>query len=349
MLSEIRKSDAQNRAEATVDAFRKDLGPFVVAAQKTRMPMIFTDAEPTHSVIFANDAFLEMTGYKRDEVLGKTFKSLLSAGIDPENISLVDDAFDGLGADDPEIHYKRKDGTEFWVTLFVGPVCDSDGNIVQQFVSLVDLTKHKNDTARFKILVDELNHRVKNTLSSVQSIVTQAFRGSSEHEVVKEAIESRILALSGSHDLLIGSNWEGSGLHDLVETALRPFEAVAGKAERFTIFGPDVHLSPNTTLSLAIALHELATNAAKYGAFSNHAGTVAVDWVFLTVTAGKRLLLRWRERDGPLVTTPTRKGFGSWVIERGLAHELGADVTLNYERHGVTCKIDIPVPADRDI
>ncbi|TPG12824.1 HWE histidine kinase domain-containing protein [Sphingomonas oligophenolica] len=306
------------------------------------MPMVFTGEEPGHPVIFANDAFLALTGYARDEVLAKSFQSLLAVGVDAETMPIVEAAFRGECETDPEIHYKRNDGSEFWASMFVSPVCDDTGAIVQQFVSLVDLTDHRRENARCKMLIDELNHRVKNTLSTVQSIVTQALRRPAEPAAVREAIESRILALSRSHDLLTIGNWDGSGLHDLVDTALHPFEVIAGRPERFTVVGENVRLSPKTTLSLAIAIHELATNAVKYGAFSNDAGTIAIDWTVVPDTAGDRLVLRWQERDGPAVTPPSRKGFGSWVIERGLAHELGGKVTLDYHSHGVACTIDIP-------
>ncbi|WP_174274873.1 HWE histidine kinase domain-containing protein [Sphingomonas bacterium] len=339
------KSDAQKESEAAVDTFRQELGPFVVAAQKTRMPMIFTDVEPGHPVIFANDAFLKLTGYAREEVLAKSFQSLLALGVDSETMPIVEAAFGGECDRDPEIHYKRKNGSEFWASMFVSPVCDESGTVVQHFVSFADLTDHRQDNARCKMLIDELNHRVKNTLSTVQSIVTQALRRPAEPEAIREAIESRILALSRSHDLLTNSNWEGAGLHDLVDTALHPFEVVAGHGERFTIVGDNVHLSPKTALSVAIALHELATNAVKYGAFSNDAGKIAIDWT-VSSAVEDRLVLRWRERDGPPVTPPTHKGFGSWVIERGLAHELGGKVTLEYLSHGVACTIDIPVPTE---
>jgi two-component sensor histidine kinase len=197
------------------------------------------------------------------------------------------------------------------------------------------------------MLIDELNHRVKNTLSTVQSIVTQALRRPAEPAAIREAIESRILALSRSHDLLTNTNWEGAGLHELVDTALHPFKVVTGRTERFTIVGDNVHLSPKTALSVAIALHELATNAVKYGAFSNDAGKIAIDWT-MSSTAKDRLVLQWRESDGPPVTPPTHKGFGSWVIERGLAHELGGAVTLDYLPAGVTCTIEIPVSTETE-
>ena len=262
-MVEVVKSGAQKQGEAAVDSFRQDLGPFVVAAEKTRMPMVFTNQEPGHPVVFANEAFLALTGYRRDEVLAKSFQSLLAVGVDAETMPIVEAAFRGECDSDPEIHYRRKDGSEFWASVFVSPVCDESGAIVQQFVSFVDLTSHRRDNARCKMLIDELNHRVKNTLSTVQSIVTQALRRPAEPDAIREAIESRILALAQSHDLLTTGDWEGAGLHDLVDVTLHPFEVVAGRAERFTIAGDNMHLPPKTTLSRGIALHELANKAVK--------------------------------------------------------------------------------------
>jgi PAS domain S-box-containing protein len=340
------KSGEQKDAEAAVDRFRRELGPFVTAAEKTRMPMIFTDAKASgHPIIFANDAFLALTGYDGDEVLGKEFTSLLAEGIDGDAMATVEAEFASDSGTDPEIHYRRKDGSEFWASIFISPVRDERGEVVQHFVSLVDLTRHKQESARGKMMIDELNHRVKNTLSTVQSIITEALRRPAEPAAIREAIESRILALSRSHDLLTSSSWEGAGLHDLVDIALEPFEVVAGSAERFTIRGDNVQLTPKATLSLAIALHELATNAVKYGAFSNDSGTIAIDWAVTAGDSGERLLLRWIEQGGPPVTPPAHKGFGSWVIERGLAHELGGRVSLEFFPEGVACRIDIPTSA----
>jgi PAS domain S-box-containing protein len=344
MSNETKKSAKQAEAEAEVDSFRQELGPFVVAAQATRMPMLFTNAKaPDNPIIFANDAFLSLTGYKRDEVLAKDFNSLMATGIDREKMTEIEASFANSPETDPEIHYRRKDGSEFWASVLVSPVCDEKGEIVQHFVSFVDLTKHKHDQAHCKMLIDELNHRVKNTLSTVQSIVIQALRTPASPEVVRESVETRLLALSRSHDLLSSEHWEGAGLHDLVDNALEPFRVVEGRAERFVVTGENVLLPPKTTLALAIALHELATNAVKYGAFSNEAGTILIGWKVERGPEGKRLNLRWEEHDGPPVVPPTRKGFGSWVIERGLAHELEGDVELSYSADGVVCAINVPL------
>ena len=346
MSNETNKSEDQEDAEAEVQSFREDLGPFVVAAETTRMPMVFTDAtEPDNPIIFANDAFLSLTGYDREEVLAKCFNTLIGDGIDAVTMADVEAAFAGSD-NDPEIHYRRKDGSEFWASIFVSPVRDEKGVIVQHFVSLVDLSKHKQDQAHCRMLIDELNHRVKNTLSTVQSIVVQALRTPASPEIIRESIESRLFALARSHDLLTIDHWKGAGLHDLIDDALEPFGVAAGRTERFVVNGENVHLPPKATLTLAIAFHELATNAAKYGAFSNETGSILISWSIAPAPTGKRLILRWREKDGPLVLPPSQKGFGSWVIERGLAHELEGTVTLDYLPEGVVCTIDIPLPRD---
>jgi PAS domain S-box-containing protein len=344
MSREVKKSAKQVEAEADVERFRHDLGPFVVAAEATRMPMLFTDAKaPNNPIIFANNAFLSLTGYPRTEVLAKDFNSLMAIGIDETKMSEIEACFGSTPETDPEIHYRRKDGSEFWASVLVSPVRDQTGEIVQHFVSFVDLTKPKQDQAQCKMLIDELNHRVKNTLSTVQSIVMQALRTPASHEVVRESIETRLLALSRSHDLLSSDNWQGAGLHDLVDNALEPFRVVEGNDERFVVSGDNVLLPPKITLALSIAFHELSTNAVKYGAFSNETGRILISWMVNPGHDGKRLNLRWEEQGGPPVVPPSRRGFGSWVIERGLAHELEGKVELSHPRAGVICTIDIPL------
>lgn len=339
------KSETQEGAEAEVQSFREHLGPFVVAAETTRMPMVFTNAtEPENPIIFANDSFLALSGYRREEALGQSFNALLGGGTDPDALALIEAAFDGRSDIDPEIHYHRKDGSDLWVSIFISPVRDEKGEVTQYFVSFVDITKHREKHAQSAMLIDELNHRVKNTLSTVQSIVSKALRSSRDVEVIREAIESRLFALSRSHDLLTRVQWESAGLHDVVADALEPFGIADGRAERFVITGPNVRFPPKAALAFGIAFNELATNAVKYGAFSNEEGCVTISWTIEPASSEGRLLLHWREKGGPPVTPPARKGFGSQVIERGLAHELEGKVRLDYQAEGLICTIDIPAP-----
>lgn len=344
MSDKAHKDEEQKAAEATVEEFSRDLGPFVIAADTTRMPMVFTDAKkPDHPIIYANDAFLELTGYERDELLAQSFDFLVANASDRDALDEIAAAFAGKKVCS-DTRYRRKNGSTFYATIFVSPVRDEAGNIYQHFISLVDTTKHELARKHAAMLIDELNHRVKNTLATVQSIVTQAVRNSSDPQVVRESIETRLAALSRSHDLLGREKWQGAGLLDLIREALAPFRVIEGHAERFTIDGDNIRLSPKAALALGIAFNELATNAVKYGALSNDSGSISIDWVLDQRADGRWLCLQWREKGGPPVVPPTRKGFGSRVIEQGLAHELDGKVELEYQPGGVVCMIHVPAP-----
>jgi PAS domain S-box-containing protein len=335
--------EKQKAAEAGVERFREELGPFVVAAEETRMAIVFTNARvPENPIIFANDAFLELTGWDREEVLGKSFNSLMARGASPEALQEIETAVSGHAEIVPEICYRREDGSQFWASIAISPVRDKSGSIIQHFASFTDQTAQMDERANSKMLIDELNHRVKNTLATVQSIVKQSTRTATDPKVIRESIESRIFALSRSHDILARENWKGAGLHDLIEAALEPFSVTGDRRERFTVEGDNIRLSPKAALALSIAFNELATNAFKYGTFSNNGGTVAVAWTLMPSAEGKRLILHWREQGGPPVTPPSQTGFGTQVIERGLAHELGGIVDLDYRPTGLICTIDVP-------
>ena len=338
------KSVKQSEAEAEVQGFKNELGPFVVAAETTRMAMVFTDAErPNNPIVFANDSFLSLTGYTRAEVLGQSFNFILAHAADAEALANIEMEFGGTSEGGSEIRYRRKDGSEFWAALFISPVRVDDGSIVQYFASFVDLTAHKQEQALSRKLIDELNHRVKNTLATVQSIVWQALRATSDPAKVREAIESRLAALSRSHDLLTSEHWKSAALLDLINDALEPFGVADGRAGRIVITGENVRFPPQAALALGIAFNELATNAVKYGAFSNDTGSIHIEWKIEPTSDGSRLNLRWLEKDGPLVAPPTHKGFGSRVIERGLARELEGSVHLDYRASGLLCTMNVPL------
>jgi PAS domain S-box-containing protein len=339
------KSGEQKNAEAKVEGFEEKLGPFVVAAETTRMAMVFADAkQPGNPIIFANDSFLSLTGYDRKEVLAQSFNFLMVHGADAEALARIKAEFEDGSRSGAEILYRRKDGSEFWATLFISPVRDKNGDVVQYFASFVDLTKHKEELTQSGMLIDELNHRVKNILATVQSIVWQALRTSAEPMVIRAAIESRLLALSLSHDLLARENWKSAGLLDVVHNALEPFGVSGGRADRIVIKGENVHFPPPAALALGIAFNELATNAMKYGSLSNERGSILIEWKIEQTPAGSKLILHWREKGGPPVTPPLRRGFGSNVIERGLAHELQGAAHLDYRPDGLVCTINIPAP-----
>jgi len=148
------KSAKQKNAEAEVESFRKELGPFVVAAETTRMAMVFTDSKQhSHPIIFANDSFLELTGYAREEVLGQSFNFFIAHGADADALTKIESEFKGTTHGGSEIRYRRKDGSEFWAAVFINPVRDEAGDVVQYFASFVDLTKHMEEEAQSRMLI----------------------------------------------------------------------------------------------------------------------------------------------------------------------------------------------------
>ncbi|MGO4705319.1 HWE histidine kinase domain-containing protein [Microvirga sp. 2MCAF38] len=338
------KSEEPKAAEAEVERLRDMLGPFVVTAASTRMAMVFTDAKvPDNPIIFANDAFLALTGYTREEVLGQSFNFLMAHGADTDALARIQAEFEGSEKSGEEIRYRRKDGSEFWAALFISPVRDEAGDIVQYFASFIDLTAHKKEQSQSRMLIDELNHRVKNTLATVQSIVWQALQTGADPKTIGKTIESRLMALSRSHDLLTRGSWQSAGLGDLIADALEPFVIDNDRAKRVVLSGENIRFSPSAALTLGIAFNELATNAVKYGAFANQTGSILIEWKIEQTPQGNRLILFWREKGGPPVTPPVRQGFGSRVLERGL-RELKGDVRLDYLPEGVFCTMSIPVP-----
>jgi PAS domain S-box-containing protein len=342
---QVFKSKARKAAEAQIEGFRKNLGPFVIAAEGTRMPMVFTDAKAVgNPILFANDSFLALLGFEREEVLGQTFAGLIARGLDLGMLTQVEAAFDGNSEGYSDICLRRKDGGTLWAATFIGPVRDSNGEMEQHFISFLDLTRHKEEEERLRLLLDELNHRTQNTLATVQSIAVQTLRGAADDAVV-EVFEGRILALSRAHSLLGRDCWEAISLFDLMDQMLQPFGLNDARVARFSVKGEDVSLAPKAALTLAMVLHELATNAAKHGALSTaDSGTIEIAWEFDPGPQHDQMRFRWQENGGPPVNPSGHRGFGSRLIEGALAHELGGEVRLSYGLAGVTCEINMPIP-----
>ena len=192
------------------------------------------------------------------------------------------------------------------------------------------------------LLVEELNHRVKNTLAILQSIAAQTFRSASRPE--REKFEGRLRALAEAHNLLSTEKWQGSDLHDVISRVLQPY-AVNDPA-RVRLFGPKVPLAPRLAVVLSMILHEIATNAAKYGALSNDSGTVTLDWEVVEEDGRQKLRLIWTEAGGPPVTAPVHRGFGSRLIERSARDQLGGEATVDFLPRGVVCTLAIALTSE---
>ncbi len=196
-----------------------------------------------------------------------------------------------------------------------------------------------------RLLLAELNHRVRNTLAIVQSIAGQTLRHASSAEMFRRRFEERIMALSAAHALLTDTNWEGASVQVIADRVLGPYSADGNPRYDIEADG-DVRVGPSAAVTLVMALHELATNAAKYGALSRVRGRLRLSWqVYEKPGIMRRLRVRWEETGGPKVKPPTRQGFGSRLI-RGLAAEAGGEAKLDYAETGLICEFDLPYPAD---
>jgi len=240
-----------------------------------------------------------------------------------------------------------KTGEIRWYRLTVTPRPLPSGGIVWDGLQ-IDITEHKRAEAHLRLMINELNHRVKNTLATVQSLAAQSFHrfgmtATDDVGAARTAFEARLFALSRAHDVLTRENWEGANLSDVVREAYAPFLAHVEDESRIEVSGEDLRIPPAMSLSLSMAIHELCTNALKYGALKTPTGMIKVTWSSRSEGKSTRLHFRWEEHGGPPVSPPRRTGFGSRLIQKGLARELNGSAHIVYEPTGVICTIDVPL------
>jgi two-component sensor histidine kinase len=238
----------------------------------------------------------------------------------------------------PEAIAERPDGTRVSFMPHPTPIFGTDGKLVGAVNVLFDLTEVKRAEVKQKALIDELNHRVKNTLATVQSLAAQSFRDIEPGNGAKAAFEARLLALSKTHDRLTRECWEWADLKAIVNDTLAPY-----RGEQIHIDGGPVRLTSKQALTLSMVLHELATNAAKFGALSAAAGRLSVTWSAIQDQSGQRLKFDWNESDRPSVSSPTRKGFGSKLIERSIKQDLGGTVEIVFDPAGLRYSCEMPL------
>lgn len=246
-----------------------------------------------------------------------------------------------MAQEDLEVEYRvnRPDGRQVWILVRGRAEYDANGAPLRaQGVSL-DITDRKRAEERQRILVAELNHRVKNTLAIVQSLALQTHRTTDSPMEFMEALNARVRALARAHDMLTENSWEGLMLKDVISRTLEPYAGDGATGHRIEVAGPPVRLNAQAAVVLNIAFHELVTNAAKYGAISAAGGAVAVVWTVDASLDPATIEIVWTEQGGPPVEQPSRRGFGSHVLETGIAHELGGTVVLEFQRKGLVCRM----------
>ncbi|HEY8571542.1 sensor histidine kinase [Phenylobacterium sp.] len=286
---------------------------------------------------FVNRAFAEYVGRPREELMGDVWLDLLH----PDDLAeIVRTRAQARGGHVPytyEARFKRHDGV--WRTMLISSsprFHDLTGEFLGYVGIATDITDQRAAEVRQQLLINELNHRVKNTLATVQSLARQTLKDGDITREARDRLTERLLALSAAHNVLTRQNWESAELAEIAAEAVRPY--VDGAAPRIVLAGPLVRVAPNVALAISMALHELATNATKYGALSLPEGRVELRW---RAEAGA-VDLEWRESGGPAVSPPPGRGFGSRLLSQGLAAELGAPATLDWRPEGLVCAIRAP-------
>jgi PAS domain S-box-containing protein len=225
--------------------------------------------------------------------------------------------------------------------LSAGPLYDAREQVVGCMVMLTDITARKRAEEHQQVLLAELSHRVKNTLASVRSIAAQTLRTAPSVEAFTGAFEGRLRALALAHGVLTQSGWSEAELGELIRQTVLPY--LTTRTDSISLSGPITYLPPRQVVTMILVMHELAVNAAKYGALSQENGRVTIDWAIGRQGPERVLHLRWTETGGPAVRTPERTGFGTTLIERSIAHELDGGATLDYRPEGLVCELHFPL------
>jgi PAS domain S-box-containing protein len=283
---------------------------------------------------FINQAMADALGRPRRALLGDGWM----ASIDPEDrarlLAVRSEARARRSSFQYEARFRRPDGRLRIIQLFGRPRFDALGAFRGHIGIAADVTDMREHEERQRLLVNELNHRVKNTLATVQSLVRHTLRDHDVAAEIERAVTERLLALSAAHDVLSRENWKNAELTDIVAAVMRPYD----HPDRVSTSGPRVRVSPKSAIALSMGLQELATNAAKHGALSSTGGRVQLNWT----RNGETVALEWRERGGPPVTAPELSGFGALLLNRVLPGELGHPAEVIYAPEGVICRLRAP-------
>ena len=342
--------DTSRRFDAEDLRVMTNLGTFAAAAYQTLLALNATQrvvsiVESSDDAIVSKDLNGIITswnkgaerifGYEAEEIIGKPITILMPLDRQDEERGILERIRRGERIEHYETVRQHKDGNPVDISLTVSPIKDAKGNIIGASKIGRDISERRRSEEQIAILAREAEHRAKNVLATVQATVNLS--QSDTPDGLKHAIGGRIQALANVHRLFVESRWMGAEIHSLVKDELAAYSQ-DGEAHA-QIDGPKVLLEPVTAQAIAVTLHELATNAAKYGALSAPEGKVRVEW---SRAADGRLVLRWTEAGGPPVKAPTRQGFGTRVMESMVRGQLKGEVRLDWRAEGLACEIALP-------
>ena len=297
---------------------------------------IILTADLDQVITDCNPAGAAAMGVKREEIIGRSIAEFVTPEGYQQTSRMLRHKLEKGGTTRHEIDVRIPSGAILHWEINSSLAIDSEGKVVGLHAIARDVTERRRHEERQRLLVNELNHRVKNTLSLVQGLALQTFKDGRAMTEAREVFQERLAALAAAHDLLTRDSWEGATLDELIDQAVGHHN---GGGPRIVWSGPAVTLNPKAAVSLVMALHELSTNAAKYGALSVPGGRVTIGW---TADEGRMAIL-WSEHDGPPVAPPAGRGFGLRMIERALAADLAAQARIDFEPAGLVCRIEAPL------
>jgi len=314
---------------------RRDLG--MIAMERTRTPMVVTDPRlPGNPIVLANNAFLDLTGYAADEVIGRNCRFLQGRDTDPASIEEIRQAIAAERELTIEILNYHRDGRPFWNQLMMSPVFEEDGALRFFFASQIDVT-HRRTAQHLEAtehrLLKEVDHRAKNALALVQGIVR--LTRSNDPVAYARIVQGRVDALARAHGLLAEAGWRGVPIGRLLHGETEPFGSRHVNCE-----GPAVQIASAQVQPLALLLHEMLSNAASHGALSAHEGRIDVDW---HLSDADEFVLNWRETGGPCPDTRPAPGLGSAMIEAMVERQLRGHAAFDWQPHGLGCEIRFPM------
>lgn len=276
-------------------------------------------------------------GYRADEIVGKHITSLIPTENHDEENRIITRIRNGEVLETFETMRQRKDGTLIPVSLTISPVRDANGRVIGASTIARDISSAKESEQRIRVLMREVNHRVKNQYAVILSMIRETNNRSTSPALFEKGVRERIMALSRSHDLLVSADWKGATLFELILAQAKPF----GNEEKLTLSGPSITLSPNAVQYLGMAFHELATNAAKYGALAEDAGSIEVTWTVTRERGVRRFQLVWHETGGGRIRKPKERGFGSVILTRIAPAAVNGSSKLEYGA-GIRWTLDAP-------
>lgn len=355
--AEVLRSSAElkeaNRQLKEVTGLLAELNALQAAQAQARLSFAMNAAgmgevilDPVTDRAVHSPGLARLLGYPPETILTR---EQIREGVHPDDRELVanyrDSALISAGEQfEMEHRVLWPDGTVRWLDNRGRVTRDADGRAVEVTAVFMDITERKKAEEQQQQLLAELNHRMNNTLATVMAISGQTRRGAVDPETFGRIFEGRIGALANAHDLLTAGSWDGAALADVVGRTLAPYASGDPSGPtRVTIDGPPIRLSPNAAVTMNMAIHELTTNAARYGALSTPEGRLDVRWRRDESAVPAELALTWNESGGPTVVPPRRRGFGSRLIEQGLGRELGGNVNLWFAPAGVQCEIHLPL------